>query len=534
MQPKPTEALPERLGRYEVLSQVAKGGMASVYLGRATGAYGFEREVAIKLVHAGAEATLARDLIDEAKLAVRIRHPNVVQIADVGEDAAGVYLVMEYVEGDSLQGLVRRAAAEDLRVPTGVGLRVMLDALAGLHAAHELRDPKTGSPLELVHRDVSPHNLLVGTDGVTRLADFGIAKATSSMSKTMTGILKGKFSYMGPEQARGLPLDRRADVWAAGVIMWEVLTGKRLFPAGNDADTLLEIVGGPLPTPKSVRPDLPDALDAAVMQALTRDLKLRCPSAAAFRQLLVEAAEKEGIDVATPDEVAALVSRLAGVDVQARRRLLAEASERRAPAIAPEAPVAPPSAARLETATTPLPETETLLAPRPLVRQLTEPMLPAIRDDGASAVEPSGTGTFAPSERPSEVATVSAMRQRSSVPARTLLAVGLAVVAGAAVAGFAFTAGRPDASVAAPSGVPSQDVTAIRGVEERVAPPVSSASPIASLAPSSSPEASASTAASAILLSGSSLPPGAPPRIDTGATRPAAKPPACKGWERCR
>src|SRR5580704_13773364 len=189
--------------------------MATVYLARTVGPGGFTTEVALKLTHAHLRENpeFSHDLLEEAKLVARIRHHNVVPVIDVGEDPRGIYLVMEYVEGDSLAGLFKRAGSTR-PIPLAIAARFMLDALEGLHAAHELRD-EAGQLLGLVHRDFTPHNILIGTDGVARLADFGIAKAATRLGNTRMGMVKGKIAYMPPEQAKGLTLDRRCDVWAA-------------------------------------------------------------------------------------------------------------------------------------------------------------------------------------------------------------------------------------------------------------------------------------------------------------------------------
>ena len=174
--------------------------------------------------------------LDEARLAARIHHPNVVSTLDVGEGEQ-LYLVMEYIEGDRISGLIKAAARKGERVPVPVTLRIMIDVLSGLHAAHELRDHQ-GHPLNIVHRDVSPQNILVGVDGVTRITDFGIAKAEARLTVTREGQVKGKMSYMAPEQLSSTNVNRRADVYAAGVVLWEALTGRRLFRADTEAETL--------------------------------------------------------------------------------------------------------------------------------------------------------------------------------------------------------------------------------------------------------------------------------------------------------
>jgi len=314
--------LPERVGRYEILCPIASGGMAAVYLARARGHGGFEQEVALKLTHAHLRESpeFAIDLVEEAKLSARIRHRNVVAITDVGDDPLGVFLVMEYVEGDTLSGLRRRATAAG-GLPVKIGVRVLLDALAGLHAAHELRD-EAGAPLGIVHRDFSPQNILVGLDGVARLADFGIAKAASRLGETRTGIIKGKITYMAPEQARGGAIDRRTDVWSAGVIAWELFAGSRLY-ASEDLGTLYRIASETPRRLRSLVPNVPPEVDEAVAHALTVDPAARSPTAQAFARELA-AACRATCGVAEPDEVGEYMSQLFGAKLAERRAAVAE------------------------------------------------------------------------------------------------------------------------------------------------------------------------------------------------------------------
>jgi serine/threonine-protein kinase len=333
VQERPEDApqrLPEQVGRYEVLLPIASGGMATVYLARSRGVGGFEREVALKLTHAhlSGNRDFAVDLIEEAKLVVRIRHPNVVSVLDVGSDPNGLYLVMDYVEGDTLAALRRHAEGSGTRLPARIGLRILVDALAGLHAAHELRDDK-GRPLQLVHRDFSPQNILVAADGVAQLTDFGIAKAATRLGHTTTGIVKGKIAYMSPEQARGQPLDRRSDVWAAGVIAWEILVGRGLHRSDNDVATLLKIVTDPPARVRSHDGSIPVALEEAVAEALAMDRERRCPSAAAFARNLIGACQPQGL-LADVGEVSEHVMRAVGKKLAQRRRRIDEILELRA------------------------------------------------------------------------------------------------------------------------------------------------------------------------------------------------------------
>ena len=316
-------AFPERVGKYELLLPLGTGGTATVYLARTRGVAGFEREVALKLVHAhlrGDEESRLH-LLEEARLAARIRHPNVVPVTEVDADACGVFLVMDYVEGEALSGLVRLLRDQNHRLPPRLIARIMNDSLAGLHAAHELRDAQ-GQLVSLVHRDFSPQNILLGIEGVTRLADFGVAKAASRTVRTKTGLVKGKVAYMSPEQARGHKVDRRCDVWAAGVVVWELITGRKLYDHEDDVATLLSVVTEEPPRLSTVMQGVPPALDEAVAYALTSDVNNRCPSAEALRCML-EAAWDECGGMATTPELGAFVRQTVGQKLAERRALVA-------------------------------------------------------------------------------------------------------------------------------------------------------------------------------------------------------------------
>ena len=325
--------MPSRVGRYELLAPIASGGMASVYLARARGVGGFEREVSLKLTHAHLRENpeFGAVLLEEAKLAGRIRHTHVVSVLDVGEDPLGFYLVMDYVEGDSLHGLQRKHVTERGEpLPRGIAMRILLDALAGLHAAHELRGDD-GEPLGVVHRDFTPQNVLVGTDGVAKLADFGIAKATSRGSHTATGVIKGKARYMSPEQARGRPVDRRCDVWAAGVVAWELLAGRKLHDKVDDVPLLLRVVTEPPPRLRAAGVAVSPELEAVVASALEMDVERRCPTAAELARRLSEAFSRTD-RLEGPLRVGELVAELAGAGIAERRKLAQMALDRTVPA----------------------------------------------------------------------------------------------------------------------------------------------------------------------------------------------------------
>jgi serine/threonine-protein kinase len=310
----------QRVDRYELLGEIASGGMATVYLARLTGVGGCQRFVAMKRLHPhlANEKEFVEMFLDEARLAAGIHHPNVVPILEVGASPVGYYLVMEYVEGDTLARLLARAASRGKRIPPSNVIRVALDMLAGLHAAHELRDDR-GQPINLVHRDVSPQNVLVGADGISRITDFGVARAASRLSATRVGQLKGKIAYMAPEQAQGDErLDRRADVFSAGIVIWEALTAKRLFKADNEAATLSRIMSEPVPNLARIAPHVGSEVSEVIMRALDRDRERRFTSCAQFADAL-EASAQVRVKVATPRELAAYVQEVMGEEVARQR-----------------------------------------------------------------------------------------------------------------------------------------------------------------------------------------------------------------------
>jgi eukaryotic-like serine/threonine-protein kinase len=260
--------------------EIASGGMATVHLARLVGSAGFSRTVAIKRLH----PHLAKDpdfvamFVEEARVAARVRHPNVVATLDVVCEEHELFLVMEYVPGESLARLVRRARERGKRIPPAHVAAIMCSALEGLHAAHEATSER-GAPLGLVHRDVSPQNIHVGLDGVARVLDFGIAKAESRVVETKSDQIKGKVAYMSPEQLGKSRLDRRADVYSAAVVLWEALTGKRLFRADDVPALVYSIIHDPIPPPSLIVSDLPAGVDAIVMKGLERDAAKRWSSA---------------------------------------------------------------------------------------------------------------------------------------------------------------------------------------------------------------------------------------------------------------
>lgn len=315
--------LPARIGRFEVLMRLGMGGMATVLLARAVGEAGFQRLVALKVLHPHllAEQDFLSMFLDEARVAARIHHPNVVAIHDLGVDGSQMYTVMDYVPGDTLAAAQQAAIRLRRGLPLPIVLRVTLDALHGLDAAHELTDA-SGRSLNVVHRDVTPHNVILGVDGVSRVTDFGIAKAESRLSFTDVGTLKGKAPYMAPEQFSARRVDRRADIFSMAITLWEAIALRRCLPA-DLAQGARRPPYRPLAT---ILPRVPPALDAVIARALRPDPNERWRTAGEF----ADAIERPLRDfVATHREVAAFVRAFAGPKVDRER----EATNR--PSLAP-------------------------------------------------------------------------------------------------------------------------------------------------------------------------------------------------------
>ena len=319
----------ERIGRYQLCFELATGGMATVYLARADGPAGFEKLVALKRIH----RHLAKDpqyinmFLDEARIASRITHANVCSVFDFGEADGEYFIAMEYLLGEPLSRVGRAIARSteqraSERLSTVVS-RIAADAAEGLHAAHELKDAD-GSLLEVVHRDVSPQNLFVSYDGSVRVVDFGIASAKHRMHKTVTGEVKGKFAYMAPEQLEIGDLDRRVDVWALGVVLWELLTLQRLFRRQTDMATMRAITMDEIKPPSAVRESVPKELDEIVMKALSRDREGRHATARELSTDLVRFLGKQGDPVGLAD-IAGWMEQLFPEGQVKKRQLMREA-----------------------------------------------------------------------------------------------------------------------------------------------------------------------------------------------------------------
>ena len=471
------ETRERRLGRYTLHGEIAAGGMATVHFGRLAGEGGFSRIVAIKCMH----KHLAEDpeframFLDEARLAARIRHPNVVSTIDIGSSEEGMFLVMEYVAGESLAALMRACARKQEGIPTSVTIRVLIDALYGLHAAHIATDD-AGKPLSIVHRDVSPQNILVATDGHARVLDFGIAKAAGRSHTTRDGQLKGKFRYMAPEQVRDGPVNARTDVYAASVVLWELLTAQSLFRGSNDAAIVAKVLEGVVPAPSKLAPALAPELDAIVLRGLAREPADRFESAEQMAEAL------EGLSQSTTaKQVSVWVTHVAGEVLRARAEQIARIEAAPSASGIVVAPAAAGPVTSTRTLDVELPDAETAVRP---------PAAPA------PDVVPEGKG------------------------AGRALAIVAGTVAASILAGILFVAARTHG--AGPSGSASA-AASVDPPQEPVPPAVASASEQPMEPSSASPAASATPSATAA-HTGAPLPQR--PRVrPAGPSAPNCNPP---------
>ncbi len=315
-----TEPERRRIGqRYELFAALAAGGTSTVHLGLLHGTAGFVKPIAVKRLHPhlAADQALRQILVEEARLVSRISHPNVVAVLDIVEDHGELFLVLEYVHGATVAELI---GGEGTRCEPAVAVAIMKDALTGLHAAHHARDA-SGALLGLVHRDVSPRNVIVSTDGIGKVLDFGIARARARKSSTRDGHVRGSLPYMAPEQLSDEPLSARTDVYGASVVLWEALTGTRLFDGESDAAIIKRILDHDVRAPSTRVPELPQALDAVLLRGLARDPGQRFASG-----LEMALALEESLAPARPAAVAAWVAARAEKEL-ARRQVLLEAGE---------------------------------------------------------------------------------------------------------------------------------------------------------------------------------------------------------------
>jgi serine/threonine-protein kinase len=280
----------ERIGPYEVTELLAAGGMAEIFVGRKTGPGGFEKPLVVKRIHKKllGDREIEAMFVDEARVQALLDHPHIVQIYDFGEDRGSYYIAMEYIAGATVRWVIDNANAVRRPIPVQHALRIAADVLCGLHYAHERADDD-GQPLRLIHRDISPVNVLVARSGQAKLCDFGVAKSELQRVMTRAGIVKGKFRYMSPEQLNAEPLDRRADVFAVGCVLWEMLVGRRLFDTPNEDDVVAAIRGGNYPDPSDLRPTVPKGIDRILRRALHPNREKRFRNAREFHLALEDA-----------------------------------------------------------------------------------------------------------------------------------------------------------------------------------------------------------------------------------------------------
>jgi serine/threonine-protein kinase len=274
-------------GRYQILGRIALGGMAEIFLARQRAQAGASRTLVIKRVlpHVADDERFVQMFLDEARLAMKLTHPNICHIYEFGQQNGNYFIAMEWIDGVPLGRLIKTARKQYGAVPPGISARIIATTAEALDYAHNARDDN-GTPLSVIHRDVSPQNIMVSFQGVVKLLDFGIAKAASHLAKTSDGQVKGKFAYMSPEQCRGEPIDGRSDVFALGICLYEALTARNLYKRSTEYETFRAIIEGPVPSAREKNPDVPEALDRILRTALAKDPDDRYPTAGAMQRAL--------------------------------------------------------------------------------------------------------------------------------------------------------------------------------------------------------------------------------------------------------
>ncbi len=385
-----TEELPREFGKYHLIERIATGGMAELYRAKLYGAGGFEKDLAIKKVlpHLAQDQAFVQMFMDEAMITVTLNHGNIVQVIDFGELEGEYFLVMEFVDGVDLQLLIKRAAEDYEPIPVELAAHVGEQICRGLHYAHEKLGPD-GNPLQIVHRDVSPQNVLLSFEGQVKLVDFGIARAASRVTSTQAGIVKGKLAYMSPEQLTGQVVDRRSDVFAAGIILYEMLTNHRPFEGATPHETMALISRGKYQEPQKLNRQVPKKLAKLVARALEVNPKKRLPTAGALANELSNLLHAGG----TPPEASALAALVRARCPDARPRSLAPTPNRFHPREPTPQGATPPRGEPPRAPATPAPEppAPAPAEPPPLAVQAFQPVprpssLPAPEPDGSDAV----------------------------------------------------------------------------------------------------------------------------------------------------
>ncbi|HUU01925.1 MAG TPA: serine/threonine-protein kinase [Myxococcota bacterium] len=323
----------QTIGRYQLLARLASGGMAEIFLARQTGIGGFEKLVVVKriLPNLAREKAFVEMFLDEAVIAAQLNHPNVVQIYDLGQAGDDYYIAMEYLEGESLGHLAREGAGARKPLSPGLVAGIVAQVCDGLHYAHSFEDDN-GKPLNIVHRDISPHNVIVLFSGMVKVVDFGIAKAATKMHQTQVGTLKGKLAYMSPEQCMGSGVDARSDIFSLGVVLWELLTSRRLFKRDVEPAMIRAIVDEPIPKVRDARIGVPEKLAAIADRALEKDPEKRFQSAAEMAAALRQYLRDESID-AQAEQISAYAHDVLGERARTKKKLLEEIREKGADSV---------------------------------------------------------------------------------------------------------------------------------------------------------------------------------------------------------
>jgi serine/threonine protein kinase len=482
------------IGRYALFGEIASGGMAKVYFGRLMGPVGFSRTVAIKRLqpHFASDPEFVAMFLDEARLAARVRHPNVIPTLDVVATHGELFLVMEYVQGESLAKLVRACADRGESIPVRIAASILSGALLGLQAAHDARD-EHGTPLGLVHRDVSPQNILVGADGVPRVLDFGVAKALGRTQSTREGQVKGKLSYMAPEQFHGEAVTRQADIYAAAVVLWEALTGRRLFSGDNEAVVLARIVKHDVAAPSKHRPEVSRELDQVVLKGIASKPGARYASA---RDMAL-AIEKSVGPVSTI-EVSEWVEHVAGAELSDRAQQVASIERSSMTSV----PGLPPGGDASPAAQPTLALDDTQTGQPPIASASPTAVTKRSALEGVASPESTATANVS-------VATAPLARALRSSVRRTRMTVAGVAIGVFALVGLAVVASRKGhvPSAAAPVS------TSSRARDPVIPPPASAASSVAAPSASSTaePVSTASAAATASSVPGRARGPRPPP-----------------------
>ncbi|MEZ4226925.1 MAG: serine/threonine-protein kinase [Polyangiaceae bacterium] len=456
----------QTVGRYEFLVPIAQGGMAAVWAARLKGSRGFSKTVAVKtmLPTISDDPHFEQMFLDEAQLCSRIRHPNVVEIMDLGEQDDLLYLVMEWVDGEPLSS-IRRAAAKTDGIPRPIAVKIVAEAASGLHAAHELKDD-SGEPVGLVHRDVSPQNLLITYDGVVKIVDFGVAKAAGRTAEnTNAGQIKGKPPYMSPEQALGRDIDRRSDVFALGIILYQLTTGKHPFRGETDVITLQNIVSDrPIIPPRAYDKEYPKPLESVVMRALERDPQKRFQTAGELEAAL-DRVFPPSVGRVRAEDVGKFVTALLGARGEERRAALKEAI-RQADERAAQRESEPALGGELGTTVAPMPSNP-FVASAPLHTPLSGPERGSVSDiTGAPLSYPETPfGTQTPSAPPM------AKKRGGLGWVVAGLVVFLGMIAGALFVTRTFLLNDDAAAAAAPAAAPELSSTVATEPTEAVATP---------------------------------------------------------------